>query len=218
MFFRLSSGWLGIGRKMEEIILNSSSDARRIIFIFHGYGADNENMRSIGNVFADAFPQTEIRIPNGLEKCCEGCGYQWFKLEGEDTKLWDDDFIINSPKIVEYVDSVLSQKNLPYKEVIFSGFSQGGMVALSLGLQYEVKGVVSFSGILLNFQKIASCATKVMLAHGQEDLVIPFETLEITEKALKNIGIYVETAVSQNIGHSIDNYLMTQSVDFLERL
>jgi predicted esterase len=60
--------------------------------------------------------------------------------------------------------------------------------------------------------------TKVFLAHGKQDSVIPFECFKETENFLKEVGVYVESAVSPSADHMIDNYLMTQALDFLKRL
>ncbi|MDR1235596.1 MAG: dienelactone hydrolase family protein [Holosporaceae bacterium] len=206
---------------MKEIILNSTPEADRVLFIFHGYGADAENLKSVGEIFGDNFPKTEIHIPDGPEKCREcATGRQWFDLAGDDVNVWNRSCVKDSSMITEYVDSVLSKKNLSYSDAVFSGFSQGAMLSLYLGLKHNVKGIISFSGILLCAEEIkhSSASSKVLLAHGEQDAVIPFESLKITEEALKHIGVDVETAVSPGIGHAIDNYLLTRAVDFLKRL
>jgi phospholipase/carboxylesterase len=204
---------------MDEIILASKSKTSKLTFIFHGYGADNNNLRPIGEEFSEALPDAEVRLPNGIEECDEGFGRQWFALAGNDVNAWKLAYAKNSYKIMSYVDAVISEKNLTYKDVIFAGFSQGAMLSLSLGLKHGIKGVVAFSGLLLDLEPYADCRdTKILLTHGQEDKVVPFEAMKLTEEALKEAGVSVKTAVSPNLAHAIDDYLLTQAVDFLKEL
>ncbi|MDR2158281.1 MAG: dienelactone hydrolase family protein [Holosporaceae bacterium] len=204
---------------MDEIVLKARSDMDSLAFIFHGYGADKDNLRPIGEEFSKVLPGAEVHLPNGLENCDDGFGRQWFALEGNDVNAWERAFNDNSSKIMSYVDSVIAEKNLSYDNVIFAGFSQGAMLSLSLGLQYEVKAIVAFSGLLLNPSVCAlKKSAKVLLTHGAEDTVIPVSAMKLTEEALSKAGINVQTAISPNLSHGIDNYLLSRTVDFLKGL
>jgi phospholipase/carboxylesterase len=133
--------------------------------------------------------------------------------------LWRQDFVKNFPKIISYADSVIGGKNLTYENVIFSGFSQGAMLALSLGLKLRAKAVIAFSGLLLDPETcVDHCDTKVLLTHGEKDNVIPIDVVQLTEQALKVRGISVETVINPDLAHGIDNYLLNQAIDFLKRL
>jgi phospholipase/carboxylesterase len=204
---------------MDEIVLEARSKIDSLIFIFHGYGADKDNLRPVGEAFSKALPGAEIHLPNGIEKCDDGFGRQWFALQDNDIEIWERAFNENSAKIISYVDAVIAEKNLSYKNVIFSGFSQGAMLSLSLGLQYEVKAAVAFSGLLLNPKAyVQKKSTKVLLTHGAEDTVIPLSAMTLTEEALSGAGIDVQTAVSPRLSHAIDDYLLGRAVDFLKSL
>jgi phospholipase/carboxylesterase len=205
---------------MDEIVLNSGSKAERIVFLFHGYGADNENMRSVGEVFLRAFPETEIHIPNGIEEVNGGSGRQWFFLEGNDVEVWKHSCNEKSEVITDYVFGVLADKGLTCKDAVFAGFSQGAMLSLNMGFKLDAAGIISFSGMLLGSDKIIfeKLQTKVFLAHGRQDSVVPFECFKETEKFLKEVGVCVESAVSPSADHMIDNYLLTRALDFLKGL
>ncbi|MDR0556038.1 MAG: dienelactone hydrolase family protein [Holosporaceae bacterium] len=203
---------------MDEIILGRRTDADKLIFMFHGYGADKDDLRPVGETFARTLPTAEVRIPGGLEECEAGFGRQWFALRGGDVNEWKDAFLKNAPRIMAYIDSVVIEKKLNYQNVILSGFSQGGMVALSFGLQHNALAVVVFSGLLISPPLCLNCSTKVLLTHGAQDDVIPIGTVTLTEEALKTSGISVQTAISQNLAHGIDGYLLSKAVDFLKEL
>ncbi|MDR2723928.1 MAG: dienelactone hydrolase family protein [Holosporaceae bacterium] len=206
---------------MDEIILEAKSESEggKVVFLFHGYGADKNDLRPIGERISKAFPEAEIHIPNGIERCNAGIGRQWFALEDEDVNLWKDAFVKNAADIKAYTDAVISKKKSTYKDVIFMGFSQGAMLSLSLGLKYKAKAVVAFSGLLLEPEvENGDGDTKVLLTHGGKDNVIPFDTMRLTEEVLIKKGIYVEAAISPALTHGIDNYLLDQAIDFLKRL
>jgi phospholipase/carboxylesterase len=167
----------------------------------------------------------EVHLPNGVEKCDEGVGRQWFALEGDNINVWKKAFSDNSSKIMSYIDSVMSEKHLGYENVIFAGFSQGAMLSLSLGLKHQVSSVIAFSGLLLDPENCphcgagdinAPCKTRVLLTHGEKDSVIPVNAMTLTEEALKSLGISVKTVTSPNLTHGIDEYLLDHAVDFLK--
>ncbi|MDR1375839.1 MAG: dienelactone hydrolase family protein [Holosporaceae bacterium] len=204
---------------MGEIALKSKEEFRELLFIFHGYGADGNNLLPLGEKFAQAMPSAEIRIPDGLKVCDTCFGYQWFPLMGEDPITWEKSFREHSDQIVSYVESRMQEKDISYENVIFAGFSQGAMLSLDLGLRCGARGIIAFSGLLLD-QKliIASQRTKVLLAHGVQDTVIDISAMRATESMLKSVGINVQSAVSANTGHGIDDYMLSRAVDFLKSL
>ncbi|MDR2645891.1 MAG: dienelactone hydrolase family protein [Holosporaceae bacterium] len=204
---------------MDEIVLAArSGNVEKIVFLFHGYGADKDDLLPIGERISDVLPEAEIRLPNGIEKCGEG-RRQWFGLEGDDVRLWKLAFEKNCTRITSYIDSVINEKSLTNKNVIFSGFSQGAMLSLSLGLKYNAAATIAFSGLLLDPEVCAdNCDTKILLTHGEKDNVIPITALKLTEEALKKYGISVEIAISPDLAHGIDSYLLNQAIDFLKRL
>jgi len=126
---------------MQEIVVAARSEAKKLMFIFHGYGASSSDMAALGKSFSEIIPDTEFHIPNGIEKCQEcPSGYQWFDLSGSDFIESEKCFKAmnkNIPQIMTYIDKVIAQKpGLTHDDVILSGFSQGAMLALTLGLRH----------------------------------------------------------------------------------
>ena len=174
----------------------------------------------MGERFAETLPTAEVHLVNGIERCSETCdGYRWFPMNGDDIKDWEAGFAKNIPQIMNYVDSVKDSKNLSYRDVIFSGFSQGAMLSLSLGIKSNVKAVISFSGLLLSPETfLKSADTKVLLAHGTDDTVIHVSAVDLTKAALEKFNIDTRTAIAPKLDHAINQYLLDQAVDFLRSL
>jgi phospholipase/carboxylesterase len=202
---------------MEEIVLKSKSKTQKLIFVFHGYGSDKNDLLSIGEEFLKAIPAAEIHLPNGIENCEEGIGYQWFSLKAREAEGWNQAFLKNLPKIIAYIQRIMKEKGIDYKDVIFSGFSQGATLSLSLGLAYGAQAVIAFSGLLMDHEGFV-CAgnTKILLTHGACDDVTDISAMTSAENTLKNAGLEVKTVISENLCHGIDAYVLSQAVDFLK--
>lgn len=204
---------------MDEIIINSAAPTKKIIFIFHGYGAKKDDFIPIGDIFADAVPDAEIRIPMGFFACESGSGYQWFSFAGDDISHWEAAFAEKEPILTKYIEDSLKERNLTFKDAILTGFSQGAMLSLSIGLKNQVAAVVAFAGLLLDPSAcLRPSSTKVFLAHGERDEVIPISTMYLTENALKASGIDTKFVTSPNLSHGIDDIVLTPAVDFLKSL
>ncbi|MDR3187010.1 MAG: dienelactone hydrolase family protein [Holosporaceae bacterium] len=204
---------------MNEIVLESKEKFQKLLFVFHGYGADGNNLLPVGEEFARAMPSAEVRVPDGLEACDAGFGYQWFPLVGDDLDVWGKSFEEYSGRITSYIESRMQEKQVGYEDVIFSGFSQGAILSLGLGLRYGAQAIVAFSGGLPDSKPaIASKHTKVLLAHGVQDMVLDISATRAAESVLKAAGVNVQTAVDANAGHGISGYMLSRAVDFLKSL
>lgn len=205
---------------MDERVIKSREETKRLVFIFHGYGANKEDMFSIGEAFSEVLPDAEIHMPDGFDPCNDGFGYCWFPLNSNNVAIWGDDLRnYAEPKIMAYIDKIKDEKHLQYSDIILSGFSQGAMVAISLGVGYGMKAVVSFSGIILHpDQYLNERDTKVLLCHGENDDILHHSLMQMTDEALKSANIDTKAVLDENIGHSISSYLLNQAVDFLKSL
>ncbi len=205
---------------MDELVIPSKTETKNLIFLFHGYGSNKKNLQIVGENFANALPSAEIHLANGIEHCAETYdGYKWFSMNSDNLDEWETEFAKNSSQIMSYVDSVKNSKNLSYRDVIFSGFSQGAMLSLSLGIHNNVKAVVAFSGLILSPDKFLKNAdTKVLLAHGSNDSVIPVSAVDFTKSALEKFNIDTKVAIAPGLDHAINGYLLDQAVDFLRDL
>lgn len=203
---------------VDEKIINGSSSPRQILFLFHGYGANKENMFSVGEALQKACgDDTEVRIPDGLEALDSEGGRYWFPLNGENVEDWNNDFNKYADRIISYIHDVTYDKGLSYEDVILAGFSQGAMVALELGLRLGVKATVSFSGMLLGKPGgAANGRMKTVLIHGNLDDVIPFSNLGDASFALLEVLTFVQSVIVRGMGHCINETALERAVDFLK--
>src|SRR5690348_12547267 len=89
------------------------------------------------------------------------------------------------------------------------GFSQGTMMSLFVGLRRAtpVAGILGYSGRLIAPELLASelrSRPPVLLVHGTDDPVVPFDSMAGAEAALRQAGVPVETLACVGIEHAID--------------
>ena len=60
--------------------------------------------------------------------------------------------------------------------------------------------------------------TPILLVHGEQDDVVPFQSLEISKNLLTKIGFDVQTLSRQNLAHGIDPEGISRGMEFLKLL
>jgi predicted esterase len=89
------------------------------------------------------------------------------------------------------------------------GFSQGSMISLHVAPRRDdaVAGVIAFSGRLLEAESLADealCHPPILLVHGDQDQVVPVQSLPEAAQALQDAGwdeVYAH--VMKGTGHGI---------------
>jgi len=108
-----------------------------------------------------------------------------------------------------FLDGVMVDEDLLPEQVMVLGFSQGTMMALHVLPRREdaVAGVVAFSGRLLEPELLADeaqCKPPVLLIHGDQDDVVPPQSLPLAAEALQEAGWKeVFAHVMKGTGHGI---------------
>src|SRR5205814_9387174 len=103
----------------------------------------------------------------------------------------------------------LQKRGLDEGDTALVGFSQGTMMALYVGLRRAkpLAGILGYSGRLIAPELLADelrSRPPVLLVHGTDDPLVPFESLALSTTALKAAGVPVETLACVGIEHAID--------------
>lgn len=186
----------------------SGNAPKQQFFLFHGWGADGANLLDIAEALSHTFPDAEFYLPNAPEFCENNTsGYQWFGLRDESLSALMQG-VEEASKIVEkYIREKSSEANVGPENVILLGFSQGAMLSLHLALTRPnlCSVVTAYSGKLIDVpDKIIEMLPPIMLAHGDEDIVIPIEAMIESFHRLKDIGVKVDGYRMADLGHGIN--------------
>ena len=187
-------------------------DADAVVVFLHGYGADGADLLGLADPLAPHLPATAFYAPNAPERSINNpMGYQWFPIPWLDgsTEAQATEAMGRSVTAVNaFLDKVLADEGLTPDRMIVIGFSQGTMMALHVlpRRDAEVAGIVGFSGRLLTPETLeaeAKVKPPVLLIHGDQDPVVPFQDMGLAGDALQAAGFDVFAHVMNGTGHGI---------------
>jgi phospholipase/carboxylesterase len=202
----------------------ASGTTKQLIMFLHGWGADGENLISIGHPLSQLFPHAHFLAPNGPEMHeYGGPGYQWFSLMDRSPNAMLAGADAAASKLQSYIDAQLQRFGLDESQLALVGFSQGTMMALHAALRRAkpVAGIVGFSGTLVGAEHVKQhirSKPPVCLIHGMLDSVVPFAALAHAKEYLSEAGVKVETHARPRLDHAIDEEGLTIAIRFLEKV
>ena len=196
---------------LDSIILKPEKglEIENAIILLHGYGGDGQDISTLSLGWRRHLPNTIFICPNGHEKCAiNPTGYQWFDLSKD-----DPEYILNESKKAEtklnkFINEIKNEFKLENNKICLSGFSQGCMMSLNLGLisDQRYNCIVGFSGKIINQEyltKKKNVDADILMIHGDADeIVSPNFLLEAKDFFIRN-SVNVETQLIKNCGHHI---------------
>ena len=182
---------------------------KNAIIMLHGYGGDGKDISMLSLNWKRHLPNTIFICPNGHEPCpINPSGYQWFDLTKDDPKYILEETIKAENILDKFIDEVKNEFNLENGKICLSGFSQGCMMSINLGITSKEKFncIVGFSGKIINQKDLKSRkknSTNILLIHGDSDQVVsPNFMLEAKDFFIRN-NMKIETHLIKNCDHSI---------------
>ena len=131
-----------------------------------------------------------------------------FDLTRDDPKHILEQSIKAEIKLEKFIEEIKNEYNLKNSQICLSGFSQGCMMSINLGLTSieNYSCIVGFSGKVINQEdlfKRKTSSTKMLLLHGDKDeVVLPTFLLEAKDFLIRN-DIEIETKMIKNCEHHI---------------
>ncbi|MDC3391309.1 dienelactone hydrolase family protein [Candidatus Pelagibacter sp.] len=187
----------------------ANKDIKNAIILLHGYGGDGKDISMLTLNWKRHLPNTIFICPNGHESCSiNPTGYQWFDLTKDDPVYTLEQSIKAEEKLNQFINEVKKEYNLENEKICLSGFSQGCMMSINLGLTSDqsFNCVVGFSGKIINQKDLKirqKSATDTLLIHGDLDQVVsPNFMLEAKDFFIRN-NIEIETHLIKNCDHHI---------------
>ncbi len=198
-------------------------EIKNAVILLHGYGGDGKDISMLTLNWKRFLKNTIFLCPDGHETCSINPeGFQWFDLSKDDEK-----YILNEThkaeniinKFIEEIKDVYELKN---SQICVSGFSQGCMMSLNIGLTSEesFNSVVGFSGKIINKDDISSrlkSKPKIMLIHGNLDEVVsPNYLLDAKDFLIRN-KLNIQTLMIENCGHHIPIEASSAALNFIKK-
>jgi phospholipase/carboxylesterase len=199
---------------MSSIEHNPAEAITHTVICLHGLGASGSDLLPIAKQLN--LPGVRFVFPSAKEiSVTLNQGYRmpaWYDIK---SMHFSSEFRSDHKGVdeaCETVKALIADEQAAYglgTEAIFlMGFSQGGSIALELGLHYTKKlaGIIGLSTLpakgMKTFEGMSSEneATSIFLAHGSQDQVVPFSVGELLVKQLKERPL---TSHCYPMGHEI---------------
>ena len=196
---------------LDSVIIRPENDneIKNAIILLHGYGGDGKDISTLSLNWKRYLPNTIFICPNGHEQCSiNPSGFQWFDLSKDDPNYIMEESLKAEKKLNKFIYEIKNEFNLENSKICLSGFSQGCMMSINLGLtsKEEYNCIVGFSGKIINQEDLKSrkkVATKTLLIHGDLDQVVSANfMLEAKDFFIRN-NIEIETHLIKNCDHHI---------------
>ena len=212
---------LKFGRKAA-----SSGKAGSLVVFVHGYGANGADLLDIGDVMAPHLPHTVFVSPDAPDRVPGApSGYQWFaipRFDGSTEAQAAAGLAKSAADLSAFIDQRLGYEGLGPEAVALVGFSQGSMMALHVAPRRAVAmaAVVAISGKLIAPERLQAemqVRPPVLMMHGDQDPVVPFDEMAAAANALVAAGVETYGHVMQGMGHGISQDGLSTAVAFLKK-
>ena len=208
---------------LDSIIIKpeEGKEIKNAIVLLHGYGGDGKDISMLTLNWKRHMPNTIFICPNGHEVCpINPSGFQWFDLTKDDTDYIIDQSIKAEDKLKLFINEIKREFNLDNNQICLSGFSQGCMMSLNVGLTSEEKFlcIVGFSGKIIdqnNLKLRIKNSTDTLLIHGDADQVVPSTYLLEAKDFLIRNNIEVDTLLIKNCDHHIPMEASSTALNYI---
>jgi thioredoxin 1 len=161
---------------VTNVVQGSESD--RLLVLLHGYGADE---RDLGGLLSHLDPEGRYVVVMPRGPVAAPPGFAWFDLTGGDPVAAAEEFAAATVAIDDLIDAACAEHGLAREQAVVGGFSQGGGLALAVGLgasdRPRLAGVLAMSPFVLgDMIKVDADGVRdvaVLLQHGTDDPMIP---------------------------------------------
>ena len=187
---------------LDILETETGTDPRGTVIWMHGLGADASDFEPIVPmlqleaplrfVFPNA-PVRPITINGGMEM------RGWYDIDPSSPLSGGDDIANSCEAIGELIKREVD-RGMAADNIVLAGFSQGGVIALQLGLshQQKLRGIMGLSTYLHDHERIAeridfaNVDTSIFLAHGLSDPMIPITRAITTRECLLGLNYSVQ--------------------------
>lgn len=197
----------------------SGTARRKLVIIFHGYGASGDNIIRLADHWQETVKETVFLAPDAPHEM-DGGGYYWFPVGNLEPDLLQRGCEKVLLEVVTFVRSMQEEYNVGWEQTCLVGFSQGAMLACCAALSEEklCQRVIGYSGGLFMADHAIHAhpdQLKFLLLHGQADPVVPVSASESAAAFLKARGFALDIKTIPNLDHSIDEAGLRYGSSFL---
>ena len=199
---------------LERIEVTTGESPDAAVIWLHGLGADGSDFEAIVPelqlpadlalrfVFPHA-PEREVTVNSGMRMRA------WYDVDPNSPLTGTDDIRESAAAVAELLEEQRAQ-GIASERIILAGFSQGGVIALHLGLRHDepLAGIMGLSTHVHDPERLteelglANTDTPILLVHGLMDPMIPITRAITSREALLALNYRVEWH-EYSMGHQV---------------
>ena len=196
---------------------------KNAVILLHGYGGDGKDISMLTLNWKRFLKNTIFLCPDAHETCSiNPIGFQWFDLSSDDNEKILHDSKIAEDRVKKYINEIKSYYKIKNSQICISGFSQGCMMSINIGLTSEesFNCIVGFSGKIINKNDLKNrikSKTKVLMIHGESDEIVPANNLLDSKDFLIRNKVDIETLMIKNCDHHIPVEASSAALNFIKK-
>lgn len=193
-----------------------------VIIMMHGYGSNETDLFALAQYLPDKFLVISARGPYTLGEN----SYMWYQADfSKETPVINAEQAESSRKaMLQFITDLRAEHPYDEHQIYIAGFSQGAIMAYSLGLSepQKFKGVAAMSGRILEETKpkIASkeklAGVNMFISHGTMDNVLKVGFARESKAFLNGLNIN-PTYKEYPEGHTISQEMLMDLVNWLSK-
>ena len=201
-----------MSKPLETIELETGNDVAGTVIWLHGLGADAHDFEPIVPMLAldrplrFVFPNAPVRpvtVNAGMEMRA------WYDIDPGAPLAGSADIKASASALDALVRQEL-ERGVPSARITLAGFSQGGVIALELGLRMQetLAGIMALSTYVHDHEHLAGevsfarIDTPIFMAHGLADPMIPIARAVTSRETLEALNYQVEWH-DYGMGHQV---------------
>lgn len=188
--------------ELEYLETQSGDNPQGSVIWMHGLGADATDfeplvpMLQLNAPLRFVFPNAPVR-PITINGGAQMRG--WYDIDPGAPLAGAEDIATSTEAVAQLIEHEV-ENGIPAANITLAGFSQGGVIALQLGLSHtqKLRGIMALSTYLHDHERLAervdfaNVDTPIMMAHGISDPMIPITRAITSREALVALNYQVE--------------------------
>lgn len=202
---------------LTRITAPAAGKATHSIIWLHGLGADGHDfepvvpMLGLGAHTRVIFPHAPVRaitINGGMPM------RGWYDIISFERRHEDTSGIADSFSLLKALYEEELAQGIAAQNILFAGFSQGGAMALHLGLRLSCAGILSLSAYLLDAGNCPPAGKRshlpILQIHGEYDNIVPYALGESSRDILLDHGYHPQWQ-----GYPISHEVSLEEIAFI---
>ena len=188
---------------LETVVIEPEQPAQGAVIFLHGLGADGHDFEPIVPELGVDDLQLRFIFPHAPERPItinEGEPLRaWYDFVPHSENAGSDDIKASALSIKALLQAQIDT-GIPTERIMLAGFSQGGVMALEVGLRYEqrIAGIIALSTYLHDAATTerertdANLALPIFMGHGTADPMIPIMRAATSRENLIRLAYDIE--------------------------